>query len=299
MNDVFIKNALSNGKEGKKWLKDIPLLIPKYEKKWHFKARNPYKLNYNYVAPVVLSDGKEAVLKIGFFKDKEFQTEIQALTIFNGESCVKIINADKKNCISLLEKLSPGKSLSSLEDDDKATIILANLMKKLRKPLPSKHNFPNISVWGKALPKLRQRFNGGTGPIPSYLVKKVEQLLKESMQTSGEPMLLHGDLHHDNVLSSKRDNWLAIDPKGVAAEPAYETAAMIRNPYEKLKKIPNLKPILERRIMLLSKELGLNPTRIHNWCLVQTIISSAWNVEGAKGPEHAIRVAQVLEEINY
>src|SRR6266567_6137524 len=42
--------------------------------------------------------------------------------------------------------------------------------------------------------------------------------------SSAEPVLVHGDLHHDNVLSSARAGWLAIDPKGVAAEPAYETS---------------------------------------------------------------------------
>src|SRR6266567_3540278 len=62
--------------------------------------------------------------------------------------------------------------------------------------------------------------------------------------SSAEPVLVHGDLHHDNVLSSARAGWLAIDPKGVAAEPAYETAAMLRNPRSKLQQHPELEQIL-------------------------------------------------------
>ncbi|HYX51410.1 MAG TPA: aminoglycoside phosphotransferase family protein, partial [Ktedonobacteraceae bacterium] len=115
---------------------------------------------------------------------------------------------------------------------------------------------------------------------------------------SAEPVLVHGDLHHDNVLSAQRAEWLAIDPKGVAAEPAYETAAMLRNPQIKLQNYPDIEKILHRRILVLSEVLQIEPQRIHQWGLAQTVLSAVWSAEDeGRGWEHAIAVAEVLDKI--
>lgn len=299
MNDQFTQHALSFGTAGARWLKAIPGIIAEYEKKWSLKVSPPFMLSYNYVAPGKLLDGTQVVLKIGFPKDREFQTEINALSVFNGIGITKLIEADRKNCAILIERVTPGNPLSTIENDEDATRKIAVVMKKLRIPLPSKNNFITIAELSKEIPLLRKRYNGNTGPLPSYLVDKAERLFEELITTSSYPILVHGDLHQDNVLSSDRDGWIAIDPKGIAAEPAYETAAMIRNPYEKLKDISNLnlERLLFRRIMILSKELNIDPVRIHKWGLFQTVLSAVWNVEGVKGWQHAIRIAYILDKI--
>lgn len=298
MNDEFVKNAKSNGPEGVEWLNKIPDIIKQAETKWHIKALPPFKLNYNYVAPAVREDRTKAVLKIGFPKDTEFKTEIEALGIFNGEGVAKLYEKDLENLAILIEQVTPGTPLSNITDDEEATRILASVMKKLWKPLPKDHNFITIQDWTKAIPKYQERFGDSQGPIPADLVDKAQRLFEELINTSEEPVLVHGDLHHDNILSSNRDEWLAIDPKGIAAERAYETAAMIRNPYEKVKDVSNLKEVLTNRILILSKELELDPQRILNWGLAQTVLSAVWNVQSNKGPDHAIKIAHVLDTIS-
>jgi len=57
-------------------------------------------------------------------------------------------------------------------------------------------------------------FNGGTGPLNSKLVERAEQSAKDFFAENHMPVLMHGDFHHFNVLSSER-GWLVIDPKGV------------------------------------------------------------------------------------
>ena len=139
-----------------------------------------------------------------------------------------------------------------------------------------------------------------TGPLPYSLVKEAEELFTYLIETSAEPMLVHGDLHQDNVMSSNRGGWLAIDPKGIAAEPAYETAAMIRNPYQKMKDVKNMEEVLYKRIQILSEELGFEAKRIYQWCLAQTVLSAVWSAEdeGRKW-EHAIVVAEVLHKMKF
>lgn len=297
MNDDFIKHARFYGEKGKRWLETIPEIIKEYEHRWSFRALSAFEnLTYNYVAPVKLFNGIAAVLKIGIPEDKEFQTEIEALKLFDGEGSAKLLEADRKRAIILIELINPGIPLSTIQDDEKSTRILASVMKKLWKPLPQNHSFITISEWTNALKEYPTRYKNNF-PIPLSLVKQAEQLFEDLILTSASPVLTHADLHHDNVLTSNRDGWLAIDPKGIAAEPAYETAAMIRNPYKKLSKMKNIDELLKRRIIILSGELGFDPKRILKWCLAQTILSGVWTSEDTGDVNHAMKIIQSLKRI--
>lgn len=297
MSSHFEENAQSWGSEGVEWLKNIPGLIAEYEERWALKVQPPFSLNYNYVAPAERADGSQAVIKIGFPKDKEFQTEIDALAVFDGNAINQLLEADKDRAVILIERVMPGHPLSSLDNDDEATRTIASVMQKLRRPLPSGHSFITPQEWSNAIPELKQKFDGTTGPLPAYIVDKAEGLFKGLVASSAPPVLVHGDLHHDNILLSDTKGWMAIDPKGIAAEPAYEVAAMIRNPYENLKDIADLKELLTRRIEILSEVLGLDSERIHAWCLAQTVLSAVWSIDGPKGWQHAMRVAETLDKI--
>lgn len=297
MNDEFVKNALSFGEEGKQWLKQIPETIKKYEEKWQIQALPPYTLTYNYVAPVIQSNGVKAVLKIGRVQDKEFQTEIEALSLFNGDGIVKLLQVDKTNAVILMEEVIPGVPLSTIDDDEKATRTLASVMKKLWKPLPNNHPFITIAEWTSELKEYPALYRNKTAPIPLSLVDKATKLFSELIATFATPVLTHADLHHDNVLSSSREEWLAIDPKGIAAEPAYETAALLRNPYKKLKAMNNIDELLRKRILILSEELAIDPKRIQQWGLAQTILSGVWTRDNADYTAHALKVIRSLERI--
>jgi len=299
MNDEFTQNALKKGISGSQWLMKIPEIISQYEKLWSIQVLSPFNLSYNYVAPATRTDGIQVVLKIGFPKDREFQTEIDALTVFNGIGIEKILEVDKNNAVMLIERVSPGIPLSGMEDDAEATRILASVMKKLWKPVPEDNNFITISDWTADLFQVQNWYKGTTGPFPEHLIIKAQELFTYLIKTQETPMLVHGDLHHDNILSSARDKWLAIDPKGIVAEPCYEAAAMIRNPYKKLKRVKDLVPILRTRILILSEELQFKPQRILEWCFAQTVLSAVWNMEGVKGGEHAIRVAEALDTLKF
>jgi streptomycin 6-kinase len=298
MNQHFKNNALTWGKQGADWLARIPAIISECEQKWDIRVQEPFALSYNYVAPAELSDGSLAVLKIGFPGDKEFKTEIDALELFNGEGVCKLLKADRVNSAMLIEKITPGIPLSSLHNDDEATKVLGTVITRIHKPLPEQHRFITIEEWTTAIPEYLTKHKSSKGPLPAMLVDKAKELFKHLITTSTESVLVHGDLHHDNVLLSAYRGWLAIDPKGVAAEPAYEVAAMIRNPYERLKNIKDLEPMLNRRIAILSEMLEFKRQRILDWCFAQTMLSAVWNTEGEKSPEHALRVAQVLDKMN-
>jgi len=80
--------------------------------------------------------------------------------------------------------------------------------------------FSNSRKVGCRSQKATLCFDGGTGPLPAHLVEEAERLFEELIVSMDEATLLHGDLHHDNILAAERQPWLALDPKGLVGEPA-------------------------------------------------------------------------------
>lgn len=294
--DIFLETTHSRGPEGDKWLKDLPNIIKKYESLWGFKTLKHFKLSYNFVAPVKLNNGKQAVLKISFPTDPESITELKALQIFNCRSSAKLINVNYKDCVSLLELISPGMMLSSLDDDNKATKIFASVCKNICHPLPKSNSFITIKEWSTALVKYNNMYKTN-GPLPKEIIEKAITLLGYLESTSKAPVLLHGDLHHDNILYSIKKGWVAIDPKGVAAEPVFEVAAMIQNPANLIAKTDSLSIILNNRVNILSEELGYSKKRIIEWCFYQTVLSSVWALEDKTSYKNSLKVALSLREM--
>lgn len=179
----------------------------------------------------------------------------------------------------VLERLKPGTPLSQVADDAGATSIAARLMRELWRTVPANHTFPTIREWADGLKQLRPLFGGGTGPFPEHLVRQAETLFEELLDTMSVPVLLHGDLHHDNILAAERRPWLAIDPKGVVGEREYEVGAFMRNPLPRLLRDPQLARTLARRADQFADELGFDRKRILAWSFAQAVLAAWWAFE--------------------
>jgi streptomycin 6-kinase len=283
------------GTQGLDWLRRLPATLAACEQRWSLTVMPPFAdLSYNYVAPAIRADGAEVVLKVGV-PNPELTTEIEALRHYNGRGSVRLLDADPEEGILLLERLQPGTPLSSLADDEAATSIAAGVMRQLWRPVPADHPFPTVAKWAAGLQRLRDRFGGGTGPFPTYLVEAAESLFAELIASMDGPVLLHGDLHHDNILAAERQPWLALDPKGVVGEPAYEVGALLRNPMPQLLAEPQPARVLARRADQLAEELGFDRERILGWGLAQAVLSAWWSFEDhGHGWEPAIACPKLL-----
>jgi streptomycin 6-kinase len=188
--------------------------------------------------------------------------------------------------------------LLDLTDDDEATRIAAQVMRALWRPAspaPQDAVFPTAARWASGLQRLRARFDGGTGPLPEEMVQHAEALLVELLASSGAPMLLHGDLHHENILAAERAPWLAIDPKGLIGEAEYEVGALMRNPLPRLLALPDVTATLARRFDILAETLGFDRQRMIAWSWAQAVLSAWWHIEDhGHGWEPTIALAERL-----
>jgi streptomycin 6-kinase len=283
-----------HGAPGQRWLEELPRRLADLAAQWQLTLTAPaFPLSYNYVAPAVRADGATVVLKLGM-PSPLLACEIEALRLAEGRGMAQLLAADADQGALLLERLSPGATLATL-DDEAATARAAEVMQRIWRPAPASHPFPTVQHWAQGFVRLRQRFSGGSGPLPARLVELAERLFDELLASAGEPVLLHGDLHHFNILSAQREPWLAIDPQGVVGEPAYEVGALLRNPFDPLPPFDDLLRIQARRVDQLSEALGFQRQRIAGWGLAQAVLSAWWHVEDNVGSfEQPLAYAKAL-----
>jgi streptomycin 6-kinase len=269
------------GDRGAAWLADLPALLQSYEQRWSIDLLPPYELSYNYVAPAVRADGSRVVLKAGV-PNPELSSEMESLRWYSGRGIVRLLEADSEQGVMLLEKLEPGVPLADLDfDDEAATRVAADVMRKLWIPAPPdpQQKLCYAEKWAAGMQRMRTFFAGGSGPIAPHLADTAERLFAELLESSGPLMLLHGDLHHWNILSAQREPFLALDPKGLVGEAEYEVGALIRNRWPEEAPIGEVARFTARRLDILSEMLGLDRQRATRWCMAQAVLSAWWEYE--------------------
>jgi streptomycin 6-kinase len=298
--DFIQKASAFHGQEGLAWLRRLPAILTNCEQRWGLTFARPFaypSYAYHYVAPATRRDGQAVVVKV-HAPTNEFPLEMEALRLFDGHGAACLLDYAIDDRVLLLERLLPGTALLEIEDDDRATSYAAGVMRQLWRPVPANHPFPSVADWGRGFQRLRQHYAGGNGPFPAALLTEAESLYAEMTASMAEPVLLHSDLHHENILAAEREPWLAIDPKGLVGEPAYETGALLRNRHPDMHDLPRARSILARRIDILAEELGLSRTRIRNWAIAQAVLSLWWQVEDYGSiPEEGLTCAKLLAEI--
>lgn len=283
------------GDDGARWLERLPALLADCETRWRLKLDLPYELSYNYVAPARRADGSRVVLKAGV-PNEERLCEIEALRLDDGRAMVRLLDHDAAEGVSLLELLQPGTPLAELADDEAATEIACALMLRLWRPPPARHAFPTVERWSRAFERLRAEHAGGTGPLPADLVEIAERSFVDLCASTSEPVLLHGDFHHWNILSAEREPWLVIDPKGVVGDRGFEAGPFLSN---RLLELAEPRRALARRVDQLSARLRIDRDRLMAWGLAHAMLSAAWSAEDeGTGWGRAITLAQMLRAMS-
>lgn len=275
------------GEKGRRWLDHLPNLATQLANTYGLSNLKPVdNLSYNYVL-TGFQDSKAVILKLGLDIDG-FKREASALMAFSGFGVVEVLSAN--NGLLLLECAVPGVSLRSYfpEKDDEAINITANVIKRLHKaPIPSTHAFPHVKDWLAVLDSDLK--------IPAQTLQKARELRYQLLKTVEPDVLLHGDLHHDNILQNGND-WMVIDPAGVIGEPAYEVAAFIRNPIPELLCIHNASRIIQNRMATFSDLLNIPKTKIADWCFVESVLSWIWNIQDKLDTEYFIKLTKIFNE---
>ncbi len=287
---------LRHGEAGRAWVDHLPERITALCERWGVTLGEAFAYpSVNLVMPGTLADGTPVVLK-ATCDAAELVPEMTALRLADGRGLVPLIDIEPEGHVYLMGRAMPGDELIDHPDDDEASRILARTMAALWQAPPPDHALPTVAGWGEGFRRMRERFDGGTGPLPAELTGRAERMYADLVATSAKDVVLHGDLHHYNVLRDG-DGWSAIDPKGVVGEPAFEVGAMMRNRLPDLDDTDTARAHLLRRLDIVAEETRLDADRLRKWTVAQALLSAWWVIED-QGPfewaEGVTRTAELL-----
>lgn len=270
------------GSAGDRFAADLPRTLAACERRFAITVGAPYDLSYNYVCAATRREGTPVVLKLAPPQHAEntLAAEAEVLRQVDGRGAVRVLDEDHILGAILLEAAVPGARLTELVlagHDGRATAVAADVMRGFRQAPPVGHGFPTLDDYAQAFGRHRDMY-GSPGPLPGDALDAGERLYAELTASQAEPVLLHGDLHHDNILSGQRDPWLAIDPKGLIGEPAYEVGAFLRNPWQLLE-LPDPQRLVNRRVDQLVELLDLPVDRVRGWGYAVNVLSAVWDVD--------------------
>jgi len=121
--------------------------------------------------------------------------------------------------------------------------------------------------------------------------------IARSLLTSPQEMrVLHGDIHHENILHDKGRGWLAIDPKGLVGERTYEVANMLCNPISLPDIVHNPKRI-EAQARILADALDLDMRRLLRFGFAHACLSASWALEEGRDPAFRLTCAELIEKM--
>ncbi|KGM44724.1 aminoglycoside phosphotransferase family protein [Neobacillus niacini] len=266
-----ITNAF--GHAGKAWIDSLEQRVETYLQKWELTSEGPVdNLSYNFVLKVRDSNGTPLILKLGV-PNFDTRNEMVTLKAYNGEGCAQLLKSDPENGVMLLERIVPGTMLSAERDEMVVIENFIKVCKAIRRPVPGGTSTPSLTHWFDGLTRYR---NAGEGPISLEHVQLAEEFFQEVMETSKGPELLHGDLHHENILYSEEKGWMAIDPKGVAGDPYFDVVSFLIN---QLESKADPKSTLKLRVDTISEQMGLDRQRLLKAAIALGTLYACWGVE--------------------
>lgn len=217
----------------------------------------------------------------------------EVAALFGGRGVVQVL--EHTEGAALYERLDPGEPLAALVldgRDEQATDVIAMILGRMS-PQDPPDWCPAVERWGEAFARYAAR---GDMRLPGELVDPARRIFAELCATQRNPALLHGHVHHYNVLSDRARGWCAIHPKGVVGELEYEIGAALRNPFDRPDLFASL-DVAERRLEQFGLALGIDVSRARGWAFAQAVLSAIRHVEQGgevASTEPALRLARAL-----
>jgi streptomycin 6-kinase len=254
-----------------RWVESLPGSAQGLLEEWQLALDGPAQHGYcSLVLPVRTPAGRPAVLKVGF-PDDESEHEHLALRHWAGRGAVQLLRADPRRRALLLERLHP-EQLTAV-DDIEACEVVAGLYHRLHVPAPPqlRRLTDRLGRWVARLSALPRG-----GPLPQRLV---EQALSIAHDLGADPgtdgVLVHGDLHYENVLAADRDPWLVIDPKPLSGDPHFEPAPMLWNRWDEVVAAGDVRDAVRRRFHTLVDVGELDEARARDWVVLREVLNAA------------------------
>lgn len=244
----------------------------------------PFQTPTSALQRVRIKNGAFAFLKVALCEEERRGATL--LRWWNGEGAVQVL-ALHRNTV-LLEGACGGLSLTQMAqtgEDDEASRILCQVAARLhsRVAADSPGRMPQLIPLSQCFHSLAL-----AAATQGGIFQGLSAIAGSLLATQQQIVILHGDLHHENVLDAGARGWLCIDPKGYLGERGFDHANIFCNPDYPTATKPER---FERRVTVVAETAQLERHRLLSWIAAWAGLSAAWHLEDGGNADMALAVA--------
>ncbi len=287
MSDKF-KNSLPSelvthvtemcGTKGEVWFAQLPTTIAELERRWKIRVGNVFPgIEYNFVAESEDVHGLPLVIKIAPpFETVEIHGEAKFLRVTCGEGAVNLIAEDRVRKAILIERALPGKALHEefTSTPEECIQPAIDVLKRILSPPPADMtDVVTLDSWFHNFLRYKQ-----TNFPPKKAEKALEIYDRLSKQTD-KTFYIHGDYHPGNVVTADREQFLAIDPKGIVGHVGYDIAVFLINLERWQRGTECVGALLNYAVEQFALAFDLTEGEVREWVYAHMVIGAWWNFE--------------------
>lgn len=222
------------------------------------------------------------ILKIGN-PSRETRTEYRMLQEYNGTRFCKAYEADIANGVLLIEQITPGVLLRAEPDLSKRLDLFCDVFRGLHIKPANNGAYPTYMSWVSRITEYMR--NKEKHELLYQKMIKAEQICRLLCEKYTSEMLLHGDLHHDNILLDVENRYRIIDPKGVIGDIVFDIPRFILNEFDDILD-DSFYNKFTQITRTLSLKLNVPEYDIRQLTYVEMCMANCWNVESREEPNH-------------
>ncbi|MFW5737390.1 MAG: aminoglycoside phosphotransferase family protein [Spirochaetota bacterium] len=289
---------------GDAWLERLPDIVDECSARWSLTDLEQHaNLSYSWVGRCRSPYGP-AILKITV-PNPEARSEIAALRSFASGAACALYAHDPALCAILVERLTPGETLWSVSELGTRVEVAGSLVRMLHaepRNEPAGFVFPRFfdlarRAFARARGELSSRRAGA--PWVTDLLRAVD-LAEQMIDASDKEVLIHGDLHHGNILSSG-SAWRIIDPKGILAPSWLEPGRFIRNQIGDAMKTEDALET-ERQAVAMAEAFAecvdRTPYLVARGAALDATVGACWSTEAQESDDRMLRTVATATELH-
>lgn len=262
------------GPKGSQWLEELPSLIDECEHRWSIRVGQAFAMaEFNFVAPAEGHTTGPTVIKIAPpFENNEISTEAAYLRHMAGRGCVRLVEEDLDRRAILVERAVPGVNFADhYAGRELDSIVPAiEVLRRASSAVPEDEtDVIHLDAWFDNLLRAQE------SAFPWIYARKALDIYGR-LATPDNAMYLHGDLHPGNIVTSVREPFLLIDPKGIVGPIGYEIAVFLNNFHWWHGDRSDVRLRLRAAIEQFSAAFEIAERELREWAFAQMILSAWW-----------------------
>ena len=268
--DFAIATVAREGATGRMWVDALPDLVRALCARWDLVVDGPAMHGYLSIVVPVSQGDEPCVLKVSWI-DESNTDEAAALAAWGGQGAVRLLKVEPALGAMLLERLDFSRSLNDVGIEE-AVGIAGRLLRRLAIPAPDGLRLLR-TVAGDLARNLPERWERYGRPMPRRWLDQARDLAIQFGPSTGN-LLVNYDLHYADVLASRREPWLVVDPKVVVGDPEFGIAQLLWRRLEEIEAQGGL----DRHFRVLTEAAVLDHALARSWTLVRCVDYWLWGL---------------------